>query len=142
MSTEASTNPAYVWPCVNYQDAPAAIRFLTDAFGFVSTGTYTADDDETVVQHAELLWPEGGGVMLGTANRPESEFSQMPVGCASVYVVTDQPDTVFTRATDAGAEVMKGLVDEDYGSRGFSVRDPEGNIWSFGTYRGHPMPAS
>ena len=28
-----------------------------------------------------------------------------------------------------------GLTDTDYGSRDFSVRDPEGNLWSFGTYR-------
>ena len=26
----------------------------------------------------------------------------------------------------------------DYGSRDFAVRDPEGNRWSFGTYRGEP----
>ena len=35
-----------------------------------------------------------------------------------------------------GAEVVRGLKDEDYGSRGFTVRDPEGNLWSFGTYAG------
>jgi uncharacterized glyoxalase superfamily protein PhnB len=80
--------------------------------------------------------------MLGTADRPNSVFSQRPTGVASSYVVTDQPDAVFERATAAGAEVVRGLLDEDYGSRGFSVRDPEGNIWSFGTYRGQSLPAS
>ena len=30
------------------------------------------------------------------------------------------------------------MRDEDYGSTGFSVRDLEDNIWSFGTYRGEP----
>ena len=40
------------------------------------------------------------------------------------------------RAMGAGAEVVRDLVDEDYGSRGFTVRDPEGDLWSFGTYRG------
>jgi uncharacterized glyoxalase superfamily protein PhnB len=138
-STAENENPRFVWACVNYRDAPAAIRFLTEAFGFVSTATYTDEDDETIVHHAELLWPEGGGIMLGTADRPESEFSQMPTGCASTYVVTDHPDALFKRATDAGAEVVRGLR-EDYGSRGFSVRDPERNLWSFGTYRGQPMP--
>lgn len=60
----------------------------------------------------------------------------MKPGNASLYVVTDQPDALFERATAAGAEVVRGLKDEDYGSRGFTVRDPEGNHWSFGTYRG------
>jgi uncharacterized glyoxalase superfamily protein PhnB len=53
-----------------------------------------------------------------------------------VYIVCDDPDSLFERATGAGAEVVRGLRDEDYGSRGFTVRDPEGNLWSFGTYRG------
>lgn len=134
-------NPAFVWACLNYRDAPAAIRFLTEALGFVSTADYRAQGDEAKVEHAELVWPEGGGVMLGTADRAGTEFERMPTGCASTYVVTDRPDELFERATAAGAEVARGLVDEDYGSRGFSVRDPEGNVWSFGTYRGQPLPA-
>jgi uncharacterized glyoxalase superfamily protein PhnB len=135
-----STNPAFVWPCVNYRDARGAIRFLTEAFGFVSTIT-VGGDDPSVVEHAELLWPEGGGVMLGSAGLPGNEFSQMPTGSVSLYVVTDDPDALFKRATEAGAEVVRGLADEDYGSRGFTVRDPEGNLWSFGTWRGEPMPS-
>jgi uncharacterized glyoxalase superfamily protein PhnB len=53
-----------------------------------------------------------------------------------VYVVCDNPDELFERAVGAGAELVRGLRDEDYGSRGFTVRDPEGNLWSFGTYGG------
>ena len=123
-----------VWPCINCEDAHAAIKFLVDAFGFDETAVY--NDEAGRVSHAELRWPEGGGVMLGDAGREESEFSQMPTGCASLYVVTDGPEAVYKRATAAGAEPVRELRDEDYGSRGFSVRDPEGNIWSFGTYRG------
>ena len=125
-----------VWPCLNYRDARAAIRFLVEAFGFEERCAYAADDSQEVVVHAELRWPEGGGVMLGSAGRGESPFSQLPTGGASVYAVTDEPDALFARATAAGAEVIQELRDEDYGSRGFSVRDPEGNLWSFGTYRG------
>ncbi len=51
-------------------------------------------------------------------------------------MVTDEPDALFARAAAAGAEVVRALRDEDYGSHGFTVRDPEGNAWSFGTYRG------
>jgi uncharacterized glyoxalase superfamily protein PhnB len=129
--------PKTIWPCVNYVDAPAAIAFLVDAFGFVSTATYTDEADDNIVHHAELLWPEGGGVMLGSASREGSEFSRMPTGAASLYVVTDEPDAIHDRAVKAGAAIVRGLVDEDYGSRGFTARDPEGNLWSFGTYRGH-----
>ena len=124
-----------VWPCLNYRDAPAAIRFLVEAFGFEQRCAYPAEG-EGVIAHAELAWPEGGGVMLGSADRDESVFSQRPTGAASLYVVTDSPDALFDQAMAAGAELVREMRDEEYGSRGFSVRDPEGNIWSFGTYRG------
>jgi uncharacterized glyoxalase superfamily protein PhnB len=51
-------------------------------------------------------------------------------------VVCTDLDGLCERAVGAGATVVRELRDEDYGSRGFSVRDPEGNLWSFGTYSG------
>jgi uncharacterized glyoxalase superfamily protein PhnB len=131
--------PPMVWPTLNYADAPAAIRWLCDTFGFIEVLVVTGDDP-TAVEHSQLAWPEGGGVMLGTADREGNEFSLRPTGSGSTYVVTDRPDELHDRAVAAGAPMVRGLQDEDYGSRGFSVRDPEGNIWSFGTYRGEPVP--
>ena len=116
-----------VWPALRYRDAPAAIRFLVDAFGF-EEAVVVPGEGEGEVAHAELLWPPGGGIMLGSNAKQE--------GTAAVYVVTDEPDALFERATAAGADVVKGLTDEDFGSRSFTVRDPEGHSWSFGTYRG------
>jgi len=74
--------------------------------------------------------------MLGSSGREESPFSRQPTGAASVYVVTDEPDALYARATGFGVEIIREMEDTDYGSRGFSVRDAEGNLWSFGTYRG------
>ncbi len=124
-----------VWPCLNYRDARAAIAFLVEAFGFEEALVVPGEDDGAVA-HSQLRWPEGGGVMLGTAGREDSEFARLPTSCASLYVVTDDPHAVFDRATAAGARVVREMRDEDYGSTGFSVLDPEDNIWSFGTYRG------
>lgn len=129
-------NTASVWPVLTYQDAPAAAAFLVEAFGFEMRGLYTSQDDPNVVEHAEARWPLGGGVMFGTAGKDDGPFGRRRPGNDSVYVVCDDPDALFARATAAGAEVVRELKDEDYGSRGFSVRDPEGNLWSFGTYRG------
>jgi len=77
--------------------------------------------------------------MLGSA-REEAEDDAWPLrpGTFGAYVVTDDPDELFTRATAAGAKVLMELHDTDYGSRDFAVLDPEGNRWSFGTYRGAP----
>jgi uncharacterized glyoxalase superfamily protein PhnB len=129
-------NPTFVWPVLTYRDAPAAVEVLSTAFGFEPRGVHTRDDDPSVVEHAELRWPTGGGVMFGTAGKDDGPFGSRTPGNDSVYVVCDDPDALFARATEAGATVVRGLVDEDYGSRGFTVRDPEGNLWSFGTYAG------
>ena len=134
--TETTTNTPAVWPALNYADAPGAIRFLEQAFGFVATLVVPGEGGDREIVHAELRWPPGGGVMLGSATTDDNAFASRPTGTGSTYCVTDAPDALFDRATAAGAEVVQGLRDEDYGSRGFTVRDPEGNLWSFGTYRG------
>ena len=131
-----TTRTATVWPVLIYDDARAAIRFLVAAFGFAEAAVYAEEDDESRVVHAELRLPDGGGVMLGSSGAGSEPFTSLPRGSASTYVVTDEPDALFERATSAGAEVVRGLRDEDFGSRGFTVRDPEGNLWSFGTYAG------
>ncbi len=56
---------------------------------------------------------------------------------ASLAVALQCPlnaDAAHDRAVAAGAEVVRPLENTDYGSRDFSVRDPEGHVWSFGTY--------
>lgn len=123
-----------IWPTLTYADAPAAIDFLVTAFGFVEAARYDGAVAGTV-DHAQLAWPGGGGVMLSTA-RSGGDLADLPVGTGSVYVVVDDPDGLHARATDAGAVVVRGLREEDHGSRGFTVRDPEGVFWSFGTYAG------
>jgi uncharacterized glyoxalase superfamily protein PhnB len=134
MST--TTIHAAVWPVLSYRDARAALEFLVKAFGFEERACYTREDDPSIVEHAEMRWPLGGGIMFGTAGKDDGPFGQRTPGNDSVYVVCEDPDRLFERAVAAGAEVVRGLKDEDYGSRGLTVRDPEGNLWSFGTYAG------
>jgi uncharacterized glyoxalase superfamily protein PhnB len=91
------------------------------------------------VHHAQLSWPLGGGIMLGSDR--EGEW-QLPPGTFGAYVVVDEPDALYERVTAAGADVIRKPDDTDYGSREFALRDPEGNLWSFGTYRGEPRAKS
>ena len=121
-----------IWPGLTYDDVPAARAWLK-GLGFAEG--VLVDDESGTVHHSEMLWPEGGRVMLSTRSDPPGEFDS-PRGSGSVYVVTDQPDAVWERAQSLGAEVVRPMRDEDYGSRGFSIKDCEGNRWSFGTYAG------
>jgi uncharacterized glyoxalase superfamily protein PhnB len=133
-----NTPPPQVWPTLRARDARALIKFLVDAFGFEETVVY---GDGERVDHAQLSWPPGGGIMLGSAgDGGETDHWPVQPGSFGGYVVTEDPDGLYDRATKAGAEVFMGLHETDYGSRDFAVRDPEGNRWSFGTYRGEPRP--
>jgi uncharacterized glyoxalase superfamily protein PhnB len=103
MST-TSTRTA-VWPTLLYRDADAAIAFLIEAFGFEETAVYRSDDG-TVVDRAELRWPEGGGVMRGT-HRPESGIAELPPGVGAIYVVVTDHDALYERAKARGASITR-----------------------------------
>jgi uncharacterized glyoxalase superfamily protein PhnB len=139
MTTPATPAPQ-VWPTLRARDARALIKFLVDAFGFEATVVY-GDGDR--VDHAQLSWPPGGGIMLGSARETDGdqEVGATKPGEFGAYVVTDEPDALYERAKAAGAEIIAAPHDQDYGSRDFAARDPEGNRWSFGTYRGEPRKA-
>jgi uncharacterized glyoxalase superfamily protein PhnB len=130
-----NTPPPQVWPSLRARDAHALIRFLVDAFGFEDTVVYA---DGATVHHAQLSWPPGGGIMLGSARQGQDNASAVAPGSFAAYVVTDEPDELYARASAAGAKVIREPYDTDYGSRDFAVLDPEGNHWSFGSYRGEP----
>jgi uncharacterized glyoxalase superfamily protein PhnB len=122
-----------IWAGLTYDDALAARAWLS-ALGFTD-GILVMSADGSTVEHSEMLWPEGGRVMVSSRLKGDDTFA-VPRGAASVYVVVDDPDAVFERAKNLGAQVIRDMEDTDYGSRGFSVTDVEGNRWSFGTYAG------
>ena len=125
-----------VWPTLQAHDALALIDFYVETFGFLRAAVYA---DGPIVGHAQLDWPEGGGIMLGSY-KPDSEWSTQP-GTLAAYAVTDHVEDLWRRVEHApGVTVTRPLSTTDYGSREFAVRDPEGNQWSFGTYRGEPRP--
>ena len=122
-------------PVLIYDDADKAIQFLTEAFGFTDAGIYRTPEGR--IAHAELAY--GGGV-IGLSDRVEG--SVFDLGPCAVYVVVDDPDAHHARAVAAGAEVVYPLTDQDYGSRDYAVRDPEGFVWCFGTYAPGSHPTS
>jgi uncharacterized glyoxalase superfamily protein PhnB len=117
-----------VIPTLRYQDAKGAIEFLERAFGFERKAVM--ENDDGTIGHAELTHGHGM-VMIGSAGIGDPQFD---TGHASIYVVVDDPDALHERARAAGAGVARELADMDYGSREFTARDPEGNVWTFGTY--------
>ena len=120
-----------LWHTFSVRDADAMMVWLR-AIGFTEHATYRDEQDPSVVVHAEWAWPGGGGIMFGS-ERDDSAISG--TGPAAAYLVTDDPDAAFEAAVAAGATVVRAMVEQDYGGRGGSVTDPEGNHWSFGSYQ-------
>ena len=120
------------FPIVPYSDPRAAIGWLERAFGAVATAVHPPEPDQPLV-HAEVRVGTGI-VMLNDADRADGSPFTLP-GPVLVYVVVEHPDALHDRAVAAGAEVVRELTDQDYGSREFAARDLHGNVWSFGTYR-------
>lgn len=138
MSTLAKKTTANVVSCLRYRDAPAAIEWLCRAFGFEQQAVYPNADGS--IAHAQLVFGNGM-VMLGSADNG-SEYGKLvsqpqDIGgqvTQSVYVIVADADVSYDRAKSAGAAIVRDIQDEDYGGRGFSCRDLEGHVWSFGTY--------
>src|SRR4051794_2166920 len=118
-----------LYPSLRYRDARAAIEFLEQAFGFEKRVAY--ENEDGTIGHAEMSF--GPSVlMLGTDR--EDQYGRR-AGNGWLYVAVDDADAHCERARAAGAEVLVELHDTEYGSRDYTARDPEGNVWSFGTYR-------
>ncbi|HEY6848335.1 MAG TPA: VOC family protein [Terracidiphilus sp.] len=126
-----------VMPALRYRNAPGAIDWLCQVFGFERHAVY-ANPDGTVA-HAELTL-NGGMIMLGSAKEDEhAQRYRSPddlngVETRGVYIVVADADQVHARAVAAGATILRPLQNTDYGSREFAVKDPEGHSWSAGTY--------
>jgi uncharacterized glyoxalase superfamily protein PhnB len=119
-------------PIVPYSDPRAAIGWLERTFGGTATLVVPPEPDQPL-KHAEVKVGTGL-VMINDADRDDSSPFSLS-GPVLLYVVVDDPDALHDRAVAAGAEIVMGLTDQDYGSREFAARDPHGNVWSFGTYR-------
>ena len=123
---------ADVFPGLRYRDPAAAIDWLGKAFGL--TEHFVVRGEDGVIQHAELGWGDGH-VMLGAVSDGGDGRVPMPDGPGQLYLVVapDEIDAHYQRAVAAGAQVVRKLEDLGY-DRGYTVTDPEGNVWSFGTY--------
>ena len=137
MTTLAKHTTATIILGLRYRDAPAAIEWLCEAFGFekhlvVPGGNGTID-------HAQLVFGNGM-IMLGSARDDDFGRLQKPLDTPdapvskSAYIIVTDVDAHHARAVAAGATVVMEPEDQHYGGRLYSCRDPEGNLWNFGSY--------
>lgn len=133
MTTFSAIEPPRVFPTMRFRDVGRMIAWLTEAFGFSVHANYVSDGE---VAHAQLAF---GSSMIMCGQARDDAFGRMlgspkGAGGSSIYIAVDDVDALCARARAAGAEILEEPVDRDYGAREFICRDPEGNVWSFGTY--------
>ncbi|MFY3548703.1 VOC family protein [Achromobacter insolitus] len=122
-----------LFPTMRCRDADAMIRWLTSVVGFTEHAVYR---EGGAVLHAELAY---GSSLLMLGQHRDDDYGKL-VGdlqgrrTDALYLAVDDPDALHKQVRVAGATIETPPYDTAYGSREFACRDPEGNLWSFGTY--------
>jgi len=137
MPTLAKNTKATTIPCLRYRNAPAAIEWLCQTFGFEKQ--LVVPNDDGTIAHAQLSFGNGMIMCGSIKDTPSWRYIKQPDeigGCEtqSACVIVNDADAVYQKAKTAGAEILVDIKTEDYGGRGFTCRDLEGHIWNFGTY--------
>ena len=134
MTSPSKSEAPRLFPTMRCRNAEAMIGWLKDVIGFTERVVYR---DGGTVHHAELAY---GPSILMLGQGRDDKYGKLvgDIGgrrTDAIYVAVDDPDSLHARVKAAGARIEMELRDTDYGSRDFACRDPEGNLWSFGTYR-------
>jgi PhnB protein len=124
---------AHVMPYLHYEDATAALAFLTGPFGFHER--FRMDGPNGRVAHAEVETGDRGIIMLGEPGEGYKNPKNLGAkATASIYVYVDDVDEHYARAKEAGATILREPEDQFYGDRNYGVADPEGHEWYFATH--------
>jgi PhnB protein len=112
------------------QDAPGLIEFVKRAFGaeerFRAVGSTGGIHAEVRIGDSMMMMGGGGS---GLAWRGES------IPMAFHFYVPDC-DATYQAGLEAGGMSIAEPVDQPYGERSGSVKDPAGNFWYIATYKG------
>jgi len=129
--------PSTTIPCLRYKEAPKAIDWLCEAFGFERH--LVVPGENNTIAHAQLSYGDGM-IMMGTARDDEhGQLVKTPaeiggVGTQCVYMIVPDTDTHYEKAKATGATIVMDIRDEDHGGRGYGCKDLEGHLWYFGSY--------
>ena len=137
MQSSQHQRPPNIFPAIRYADATRAMHWLEQTCGFRKQ--LVVDGPDNTIAHAQLQLG-AGMVMLGLNPAEPDPMNPWDHADQGVYVFVEDIEEHYERARAAGAEIVRELEDTDYGSREYTARDPEGHLWSFGTYQ--PLKAN
>jgi PhnB protein len=114
-----------------YNDAPGAIDFLCNAFGF--TEEFRMPMPDGGIGHAELRY-SGSMVMLSSAFPAFGLLSpaSLTEHHSQLYCSVDDLDAHYATARANGATIVAEPRMQDHGERSYRALDCEGHRWIFG----------
>lgn len=119
-------------------DAAKSLEFYKKAFGFREENLVR--DENGKIAHAELSFGEAlimfaqEGAFGSTKKAPVTQkIVDAPV---TFYLYCENVDSLYSRATAAGAKVVSEPSDAFWGDRYCTLLDIDGYEWSFGSYLG------
>jgi PhnB protein len=115
-----------ITPYLRVNDAAKLIDFLRRAFGAEEILRVPRDDGK--IMHAQVR-VEGSMVELADIT------DRAGPNPTAIWLFVPDADAAYRRAIEAGAASIHAPVDQDYGDREGSVKDPFGNHWYIGTHR-------
>jgi uncharacterized glyoxalase superfamily protein PhnB len=128
--------PSQISPMLSVRNGTAAIAFYQAAFGAEVLFRIDGEAGSVVAE----LSVSGAHFWLADESPEHLNFSPESLGGGSVRLVmtVNDPDTAFQRAIDAGAKVVRPVIDQPYGWRVGRLVDPFGHHWEIGK----PLPGS
>lgn len=133
MSPIAAHEAPRLYPTMRCREAGRMIDWLTAVLGFTERAVYRDGD---TVMHAELAF--GSSILMLGSARDDAYAKRVGsldgLRTDALYLAVDDPDALFEKVKASGAQIEQEPHDTGYGSRDFSARDPEGGLWTFGSY--------
>lgn len=123
-----------VTPSIVVSPCAEAIDFYVRAFGATELGPRMTGPDG-LVGHAEIRIGDSI-VMLGDPwpDGPTRAPSELGASTSALFIYTDDVDTLWKRAVDAGCEVVFPLEVQFYGDKSGRIQDPFGHTWGLGQH--------
>lgn len=124
-----------ITPFLSVKECAKAIKFYKEAFGAQEIEKHNAPDGR--IMHAVLKI--GNSLFMLADEFPESGCGiAAPVSLKGTttmfHIYTEDVDTLFAKATKAGAKVTRALENTFWGDRYGQVQDPFGHAWSLSTH--------
>ncbi len=121
----------WLMPHLTVNDVNVAQQWYEQTFGMCCR--LRIPEDEPV--HAELVWQDMV-IMLaqaGGCGMPQAPINSGVASPVGLYIYCEDVDAMYDRVVKAGVKIINELEDMFWGDRMFTLKDPQGHLWTFAT---------